>query len=198
MIEDALRYQGVTITDDLASYIAGDWPLIKLHGSVNWAHDVAIRAKWLAGLGKNDVIKTVIEHVQTLTIGSNFRRVHSCPMSARDEGMPLFPAIALPITNKQDFECPPQHVNLLRASLPRVTRLLVVGWRATEKPFLEMLKEHMKPHVRTIAVCGEVRDGEDTLTRLVAADIDVDPRTAFDGGFTKFTTDREIDKFLIN
>lgn len=35
MIEDALSSVGVAITDDLASYIASDFPLIKLHGSVD-------------------------------------------------------------------------------------------------------------------------------------------------------------------
>jgi hypothetical protein len=53
----------------------------------------------------------------------------------------LFPALAIPVEEKVDFECPPDHVTALEAFLPQVTKILIIGWRAAEKPFLNMLRK---------------------------------------------------------
>jgi len=56
----------------------------------------------------------------------------------------LFPAIAIPVENKRDFECPKDQLDTLRSYIPSVTKILTIGWRATEQPFLDILRSGLK------------------------------------------------------
>ena len=49
------------------------------------------------------------------------------------------PALAIPLVAKMDFECPKSHADVLRDSIPEVSKLLVIGWRGAERHFLDLL-----------------------------------------------------------
>jgi hypothetical protein len=59
-------------------------------------------------------------------------------MSEQD-GRVVFPAISIPVQDKDEFTCPENHINALAEVLPQVTKVLTVGWRATEADFLRMI-----------------------------------------------------------
>ena len=58
--------------------------------------------------------------------------VTSRPIGKSDE-LPLIPALAIPVVNKQEYECPKLHLEVLDSCLPQITKLLVVGWRAVQR-----------------------------------------------------------------
>ena len=55
----------------------------------------------------------------------------------------IFPAMAIPIQEKLSFECPEEHVKALKASISKCGRILVIGWRGPEQPFLELQEPHL-------------------------------------------------------
>ncbi len=70
------------------------------------------------------------------------------------------PAIAIPVMRKTTFECPKLHLKALRDNLPKATRLLIIGWRATEAHFVSPLRESLDGQKlsRALVVAGQARD----------------------------------------
>jgi hypothetical protein len=105
------------------------------------------------------------------------------------------PALAVPIVSKSEFVCPTNHVDALREFLPKVTRVLIIGWRAAEEPFLQMLKIGLGPDVKGMVVCGGDTSAKETADRLKAYGVGGEylPKT---GGFSDFMQARRIQGLL--
>lgn len=86
-----------------------------------------------------------------------------------DDGRIGFPALAIPVEKKREFNCPPEHLEALAGVLRRVTKMITIGWRATEEHFLEMLKERLSglaEDVDLMAVSGTIDGARDTVNNL--------------------------------
>ena len=196
MLETALSTLDVEI-ETLSDYIASDtYKLIKLHGSVNWGREV----KGSAGLLQKDawsIVHTLIDNADSLDISRNYQlvdQVDHTPIHSYDEGV-LFPAIAIPVETKVDYECPDEHLEVLRTSIPDVDKLLVVGWRAAEIPFLKLLAENLKEPVRGLVVAGNKDAAIETADRLSQAGV-AGLYEHTEGGFTELVKGRQADEFL--
>lgn len=140
LIEYAFAFVGMPILK-LSDFIAYNFMLIKLHGSVNWGRTLSIRMPKEVLRDRKLVAREairlfgysgVISDRYVMTDGKN------PPSPIEDEA--VFPALAIPVQSKLEFECPKDHIAALKSFLPNVTKILVIGWRATEKPFLDLLK----------------------------------------------------------
>jgi hypothetical protein len=107
----------------------------------------------------------------------------------------LFPAIAIPIENKQHYECPDEHVAALREFIPKTTKLLMIGWRATEKHFLSLLSEGIPEELRVMSVAGSLDAAKQSVKNLRDAGIRAHAIES-EGGFSDFIVNREGDEFL--
>ncbi len=189
LLERALPEVGVEIRD-LPDYITNPhYKVIKLHGSVDWAHEietdiVAVRDR--SGARESRVVREIINRAPELVIRPGHRRANGLPVAAGPEGPALFPALAIPVVAKQQFECPDTHVTALREFLPRVRKVLIVGWRGTEAPFLDLLRAGMTNAAMALAACGSPSSGTETLERLIMAKVPLEPREAVPRGFTQF------------
>lgn len=196
MLEEALSSRGIQI-GDLSSYLASEFRLIKLHGSVNWAREVDQPGEKF-GLrpneNANNVAQKLIDNAPDLRISQRYRTVNNYPMGI-SEGVPLFPAIAIPVETKRDFECPSQHIEALTALIPEVTKLLVIGWRATEQPFLKLLSENLGRNLQVMVVAESDFAARETINNLKRAVVNGNYRPA-GGGFSLFIANRTGDSFL--
>lgn len=194
MLEDTLPMVGVTI-QGLSDYIANkNYKLIKLHGSVNWAREVGTRIENVPQRDVLDVAHELIDRAADLTVTQRYRMVTERPIGKSDD-LALFPAIAIPVESKSDYECPPDHLDIFRTCIPEVTKLLIIGWRATEITFLQLLAENFRQDVRTMVVAGSSKGAEEIIRRLDQARIGGQFHASV-GGFTDFVKNREADEFL--
>jgi len=76
-----------------------------------------------------------------------------------------------------------------------VTKLLIIGWRATEITFLQLLAENFRQDVRTMVVAGSSKGAKEIIRRLDQARIGGQFHASV-GGFTDFVKNREADEFL--
>jgi hypothetical protein len=167
MLEEAAQQVlGFTIRD-LNSYVShDDYTLIKLHGSIDWGREVD-GIESLLGYNPARVIKDAAD----LQISNRYRLVREFPMLKVDNVL-VFPALTIPIEKKDEFECPDEHVKALAQHLPKVTKIITVGWRATESKFLNMLSNRLTgltgaPH---LMVTSGSKDGcQETLQNLGGA-----------------------------
>ena len=196
LLEDALPDIGLTI-QGLPDYINGHphYKLFKLHGSVNWARQVETRIEYHNPAAPWTVVHEHIERAADLEVSQRYVRVAQHPCGT-EGGVGVFPAVAIPVETKSDFECPSEHLEALRKLLPRVTKLLLIGWRATEEHFLELLKAHLRPLEDVMVVAGSERGTEEPIARLQqklnAAGI-VPRYHKSKSGFTDFIVNREGD-----
>jgi hypothetical protein len=192
LFEQALPTIGVTI-DSLNSYVAHPaYRVVKPHGSLNWAHDVPMASVFVE---KSDAARWLIAHAHELDPAKDFKfyRVPGFalgPVAA----VGLWPAIALPVAGKTDFECPKSHMDAFEVCLPKVSKILTIGWRGAEQHFLKLVAGKIPRTARALVVGRDRNDAGEIAARLSSARLAGRCQEA-NGGFTE-SLRKEIPAFL--
>lgn len=202
MLEKALRTFGIAI-NEIGDYIKHErFKLIKLHGSVDWARQMT--APLIdAGTGDRDhIARQIIEQSPPITGLGYYHRVGGPPpcsvINYTQGGNPAiaagFPAIAIPVETKKNFDCPNEHLDTFTKLLPKVTKILVIGWRGMEAHFRTLL-EHLSGNVQVMVVSPTEADQTianlQKVSRLALAEF-----KPVHEGFTEFIINRAGERFL--
>ncbi len=190
---------------ELADYTGNKpYKLFKLHGSVNWVRAVTVQDEGLPPwvMGDDAGINILIERAADLAVSDTYVLDRSIPSDSVirqiDPRNVKYPAIAIPVENKRDFECPADHLTVLESCIPTVTKILSIGWRATEKPFLEMLKNGLNYKPKILAVAQDREHASQTIANIAKAGVPLDMQQATASGhtFSQFVVTREAAGFL--
>lgn len=161
MIEQAIEERFGWTFADFAAYTSGPpYQLIKLHGSIDWGLQLDFRP--------TDVKQVIKAAGPGLAVTSFYRKVVR-PGVVFDDDTVGYPAIAIPVENESEFSCPPKHLDALAGVIPQVTKIITIGWRATERHFLKMLHAPLtglRHNVDLMVVSGSQKDGEETINNL--------------------------------
>lgn len=162
LLEDAIQqFQNAEIKSLDGYLFLGPYMVIKLHGSINWGFDVDIDPQGYTP-------QRIIKEVASLRVTNRIKLVSEHPMVKQD-GHLVFPAVSIPVENKDEFTCPEKHVEALAAVLPKVNKILTVGWRATEAGFLSMLGARLtglKGKPALMIVSGDRKGAAETSANL--------------------------------
>jgi hypothetical protein len=193
-LELDLASVGIVI-HDLPDYIANPrYKLVKLHGSVNWGHQIMSGAPPLMNSDSWGMANAVIDSAPSLEMAGEFQVVGQRPMGLIGENW-FFPAIAIPVETKTTFECPREHLGALEEFIPRVTRILSIGWRGAESTFLQMLSKGLTSPVEVLVVAESVDSAWETIERMEAAGVSGN-YASYTEGFTSFIVSRAGDQLL--
>jgi hypothetical protein len=188
---------GVPFTD-FRSYLSLDrFALVKLHGSVLWANPLRNDVPSTLGSLREalDYIEGNVEVDRT-----KFRFLGSYLATAsRQDGFLFYPALAVPVTGKTEFVCPPDHLQYFRRFLPTCRHFLLIGFSALDAHVRTELKAVREVRKLTI-VNGNKLFGLDALNKLVS-DNDgfgaLGPdQPLYDGGFNHFAVSGALDRFF--
>jgi hypothetical protein len=194
MLEQALPAVGVKIAE-MEDYVTQHYRLIKLHGSVSWGRQV-VSPMNMKVMNEWAVANELIKNAKDLRMTDEYRMVTSRPIGKSDE-LPLIPALAIPVVNKQEYECPKLHLEVLDSCLPQITKLLVVGWRASETHFLQRLAKGLKHDLQVMVVSGSPAAAEETINNLAVARMRViGGYQKAEAGFSDFIVGRAVQGFL--
>jgi UDP-2,3-diacylglucosamine pyrophosphatase LpxH len=199
VLESALWHFGLRF-ETFPDYVAQDaFKVVKLHGSVNWAREIdsdsiVSRVPNFNQLQHPHAANALADRASDLRVTDRYEMLRYYA-AGQYEGRAVFPAIAIPVQNKDTFECPPYHVEELRTFIrERLTKVLIIGWRGDELPFRLLLAEH--PKERPISVMVVDPRADDTLANLQVAELS-GPHYDVRRGFTDFIRDPAIgNKFL--
>jgi hypothetical protein len=166
MLDQAMQAVLGFQVNDITSYInQGKYTLIKLHGSVNWGR--IIDGDLPKTIGSHDYL---IHKASELKLSDHYSLVTSAPMLRDPTQSLVFPALAIPIAKKDAFECPMQHIEVLASVLPKVTKLITIGWRATEEEFINMLRMRLTglraQQIDLLIVSGDKSGADETFKNL--------------------------------
>lgn len=197
LLEDAcLRALRMEI-QSVSGYVSRVYKVIKPHGSVNW-----VRTLGQAPAGADTSAQaehSIIARGTSVTLDPGIHVVANLNQIVL-EGRYVYPAIALPVNTKIDFECPDDHIAQLKAAVPAVTKLLVIGWRGTEPHFLDFWK---RPRLNSVPdaiskiqiVAGDRNRATEVQNQLRGSGIQ-GRFLLSEGGFSQFVTGPELDAFL--
>jgi hypothetical protein len=165
--EACLRVLGLTFPD-IESYTAGtDYKLFKPHGSVDWSRVLY----FLPGNGENpdSDFDNVMAHAVVVFDSLKEGRPHGqvAPVvRGGSRNVAALPALAVPTHSKTTFECPLEHLEILRRELAEVDRVLVVGWRGQENHFVKLLNEFLPEGVSGLVASGSSAAAHETAMSL--------------------------------
>jgi len=193
LFEEALTVVGITI-NHLDDYVANPaFKIVKPHGSLNWAHEVPnVPSNVISSNSRPVASQWLLEHAEEISPRPEFRFL-ATPVYAVDGGVALWPSLALPVATKSDFACPPPQLEALKKCLPKVTKVLTIGWRGAEQHFLRILDDHLPP-VPGLVVGKDPSDAQGICATL--AKVSRERWRPAGGGFTESLVNREIQRFL--
>ena len=194
LLEAALQARKINIGSSISSYVNFDrFSVIRLHGSVRWARIILTSIPIPSNVPTHE---GVIESARNLELGE-YRIVNKPQIEEPSLGNSyLLPALAIPLENKRVFECPEDHLSFLVSKIPQIGKLLVIGWRAADSHFVNLLKEGLKPEVKTLVVSGTKEGAESVISTLTSRHQLPLSCKAFDGGFSQFVVSRGISRLL--
>lgn len=172
--------------------------VFKLHGSVNWAHLIRNAIRGPHADSPIAIAQEWIRRAAELDISDDYELCSGGGVISTIEGKPAIPAIAIPVGKTKDFECPPSLIEELKALLPLTTKVLVIGWRAAEQHFLDLLRTCLPRGVYLHIVSGSLADAEETQIRICRALMNSRPtQVSTDAnGFSDFMLSGNAETFL--
>jgi hypothetical protein len=183
LMEVPLAYAGITMSS-LSDYVSREYMLIKLHGSVNWGRVVSTPFPGRILDDKDALERELIKGIGQIKISREFVMGGDRPPHNKDN-YAIFPALAIPVQEKVEFECPLEHIKALESFLPHVSKILIIGWRATEKPFLEMLRARCAKNIPQIWIVN----GSEVYSKKAGENLEkygLKSFSSLDHGFTDF------------
>jgi hypothetical protein len=182
LLEEALSSLKIRLTS-IRDYMAGNYLLVKLHGSINWARKVA---NFQVDTSKNQeqVVSDVIDLGPRLFFDSEPQMISeitdtsprlkrlpeqpyfSIPLIDRRDNPPLFPVLSIPVEHERGFECPAEHVQVLEEILPTVTKVLVIGWKAGDDLFRDLLIKKMGQAERITIISSNQASATKIATKI--------------------------------
>jgi hypothetical protein len=197
MLDNVMPTVGVNISK-MTDYVGHEtYKLIKIHGSINWGREVDtpldnVDNNWLCAY-------QIIDRFPEIEISRRYCMVTDRPVSAGGR-IPVYPAIAIPVETKTEtyFECPDDHMAALKAFLPDVKKVLIIGWRGMEAHFMKILKEHLKTSVAVpTMVVSSSKESAIEIGQRLRSEISIEITPA-ESGFSDFISDLGGENFLKN
>jgi hypothetical protein len=193
LLEKAVTFTTGRVYGAIDDYVTeSPFPVIKVHGSVNWGRVVK-------GQDANDggwsTVHRMIAIASSAELTAEYVVSDERPIARGPEMKALVPAIAIPMQTKREFACPANHLDILRQRLPEVRDLLVVGWRGQDQHFVELLREGGLNRVRAQVVSDNTSEAKTVADTLESAGIGGHYQP-IGGGFSSYITNRTGDEFL--
>lgn len=132
----------------LDDYPSAIMPVFKPHGSVNWVERIPklrnASPEPLAYLHPDQISRAHDVNLFGERTGIEMADDYKAFMSHNSNEFTI-PAIAAPASDKDLFVFPDDHLAALIQLLPKVTSILIIGWRATEAEFQRLCAQHLRP-----------------------------------------------------
>jgi hypothetical protein len=171
------------------------YQLFKLHGSVDWWREVD--GVWVKGVGQGSPTgwaPTMFDPPE--------QYFETGPFHVGAFSYPCVPCLALPTATKavSDFACPDAQVTDLMLLLPKVTDVLVIGWKGVEGHFLEEWRKvhatKADPKIHSVTVVDATHDDAVAVADRVVRTVGVTPEvTPTFETFSGFVVDK-LDQYL--
>lgn len=173
--------------------------ILKPHGSVNWVRELNQAQPKTSDSARYEAAISRFSEAGWSAFGP-IQVVKRNPAAGGMTTPAYVPVLAMPVTGKTDFVCPPDQANYLDNLAP-FDRLLVVGWRGVESHVVERLRAAADKtgRLRVLVVAGGRSEQEGTAAaQEIAARLDLSSAEVrkFGGGFSNLMGSGLLDWLL--
>ncbi len=187
-------------------YINKNVKIIKIHGACNWRYNpqtVQNKATTAVNFFSQFSEKIITNGTkdQIYPVASDISNVNFNPEYI--EGLQTWtvklPAIALPLKNKaSNYVCSESHINVLKESMKKADRVLVIGWRGADTFLLNLLKEELQDKkVRaTIVTINSKAEEMIKFYGEVVPQFVIDNNDVYVSGFSEFMKSDSYENFF--
>jgi hypothetical protein len=190
---------GSNIYKTMSDYTTRNIQLIKLHGSHDWAFITDRNSiEYQLGDHKDDYnfYKANPDYTSRLR-KKNAYPYHINEIEQAQKGRaPIgrLPAIAIPLSSKLEFLCPPPHLAVLESTLQRTDRILIIGWKAADPALLELIQRNVEGDTTIYVVSSGKKSAENITQSLQGSRVfNFRPMTT---GFSGFVNSEHIKEFF--
>jgi len=178
LLEESIEKNCNIKFNSLNDYISHNIKLFKPHGSCNWFKTINVSERIsgaLQGTGIPDYLYDPKNIDKTYEILNSLSSGFKIADNKYDKLKPdqrlrqlIMPQILIPLRTKGEFVMPDSHLKKLANLLQYVNEILVIGWKAGENHFIQLLKENIKADsLKILYVCGQDRTIESKLKDIV-------------------------------
>lgn len=187
-------------------YTSGNIKVIKLHGSHDWVYINRTRVLGFEGaeptgalsgyevcLANPDFIEQIKKQVHEPYHFQEFNK------HGESNQFYWFPALAIPLTGKDAYIPPKNHIQVLEQNLPKIDRVLIVGWRAGDPLLLETLRKHLPNLGYKVLVVSETEPEAAKTARVIIDGLGITNESVVSingGGFSGFVSDEASHTFF--
>ena len=194
LLESALKAFGLMVSS-FAEYTSHErFHIAKLHGSVDWGRELDLPIDEAHPPEQWGIVEKLIADAPELRMTQRYVMVDHRP-AFRSKSALAVPAIAIPTESGKTFECPKEQTDQLLECIPRVTRVLLVGWRAADRALLDLLARLQSSPLHILIVAGGYSQASEVIERISGAGVKAQC-VAYDGGFSRFVMARAGDSFF--
>jgi hypothetical protein len=177
LIERALEYEWAWSFHDINAYVQASRMLIKPHGSVDWGH-LLVNDEATERLTD---ARSMMRAAPQIKYANTFAKLGSPDVIRLDTRL-YAPALAIPMDRKSEYECPKEHLDALTEYLPAVESVLMIGWKAGDLDFVNLLAQYLSPTVSIQVVTKTDEGSRSVVMRLSDAGVK-GTKGAVSGGF---------------
>lgn len=181
--------------EDINHYLSNNIQIIKPHGSHDWAYISNRDNLEYEFMGCKDDYD-YYKHYPNFLI--QLRQQNTSPYHIdqikNKAGLAKFPAIAVPLTDKEEFVCPPIHTQQIKVMLSNAEKILIIGWKAGDKILVELMKHNIAKQIPVTIVTESKKSSEEVMDNL--KHIDKLTFNLVNEGFSGFIANGEVDKFF--
>jgi SIR2-like domain len=163
--------------NDMDAYVSDQrFQLLKLHGSVNWSRLIPTTVFY----ENNDVARRMVIEDHSLTPTDDYV-IRSPDKTSGSHKALYYPALAIPVLTKTEFECPAAQIDVVRDAVSKIEKVITIGWRGTERHFLQLLDGLGGRNVPILIVSGDDQGTRQTEEQLEMGQL-VGPKVRFHQG----------------
>jgi len=166
---DSLLEQSITDEKyvDINHYLSNNIQIIKPHGSHDWAYmsdKNNLDYQWEGCITDCDYYKKHPEYL------SQLRQIGAHPYHTNQlknhSNLAIFPAIAVPLSNKDTFVCPERHTLQIKTVLKNADKILIIGWKAGDKILVDLIEKNINKQVPVTIVTEKKESSEEVASNL--------------------------------
>lgn len=190
-------------------YINKSVKVIKIHGACNWRYNPqTVHAKQTTAFDffsqfSEKIISNGSRSDQIYPIASDINNVNFNPEYV--EGLQSWtvklPAIALPLKDKtSSYVYNESHINILKESLKKTDRVLIIGWRGADQYLFTLLKNELGDRKINVTVVTKNSAPESIIQHFVdnVPQFRIHPKDVHQTGFSGFMKIEDYENFFKN
>ncbi|HCE31101.1 MAG: hypothetical protein UT54_C0061G0003 [Candidatus Daviesbacteria bacterium GW2011_GWB1_39_5] len=189
-------------------YINKNVKVIKIHGACNWRYNPqTVHTKqttafdFFSNFSKELITNGTKDQIYPLASDINNVNFNPEYVEGLQSWTVKLPAISLPLKDKtSNYVCNESHINILKESIKKADRVLIIGWRGADQYLFTLLKNELGDKKINVTVVAKNSTAESVIQHFASnvPQFRINPKNVHQTGFSDFMKTEDYENFFKN